>query len=55
LHNGFALFNSAKINHRQREFNMSLEYGFVATFAIVGFGGVGLAGFVLWLRFQEGA
>jgi hypothetical protein len=33
---------------------MSLEYGLVATFAIIGLGGVGLTGFVLWLRFREG-
>lgn len=29
---------------------MSLEYGLILTFAIVTFGGVALAGFVLWLR-----
>jgi hypothetical protein len=29
---------------------MSLEYGLVLAFAIIAFGGVALAGFVLWLR-----
>ncbi len=29
---------------------MSLEYGLILAFAIVAFGGVALAGFVLWLR-----
>lgn len=32
---------------------MNLEYGLVATFAIIAFGGVALAGFLLWLRNRE--
>lgn len=32
---------------------MNLELGLVLTFAIVALGGVGLAGFLLWLRNRE--
>lgn len=32
---------------------MSLELGLILTFAIVAVGGVGLAGFMLWLRNRE--
>jgi len=32
---------------------MSLEIGLILTFAIIAVGGVGLAGFVLWLRNRE--
>jgi hypothetical protein len=32
---------------------MNLELGLILTFAIVAFGGVGLAVFVLWLRNRE--
>jgi len=32
---------------------MSLELGLILTFAIVAVGGVGLAGFMLWLRNSE--
>jgi len=33
---------------------MSLEYGLVAAFAIISIGGVGLAGFLIWLLKREG-
>ncbi|MDD5056517.1 MAG: hypothetical protein PHQ60_01990 [Sideroxydans sp.] len=32
---------------------MNLELGLILAFAIVAVGGVGLAGFVLWLRNRE--
>lgn len=33
---------------------MSLEMGFIPTFAIVALGGIGMAGFVIWLRSRDG-
>lgn len=32
---------------------MNLEYGLVLAFSIIAFGGVALAGFLLWLRNRE--
>lgn len=32
---------------------MSLDLGLILAFAIIGFGGAGLAGFLLWLRKKD--